>query len=71
MLNDLNEKLFDSKHTEDIEGFSFDSKDRPTYKLNMSRLLSIFKETDWYKDMMSVWDLLKKKKKKIQLGWTD
>lgn len=48
MLNDLNEKLFDSKHTEDIEGFSFDSKDRPVYRLNMSRLLSIFKETDEY-----------------------
>ncbi len=48
MLNDSSENLFDSKNTEDIKGFSFDSKDRPVYRINMGRLLTIIKETDSY-----------------------
>lgn len=45
MLNNSNIDLFDTTDIEDIENFNFDSKDRPVYKLNMSRLLELFKES--------------------------
>ena len=48
MQNNSNENLFDTKDIEDIENFEFDSRDRPVYKLNMGRLLDLFKESGEY-----------------------